>query len=47
MLGLSPGASTQEVSEAHRLLMKVMHPDNGGSTYIASRINGARDRLVG
>lgn len=46
ILGLTPRATAQEVSEAHRLLMKIMHPDNGGSTYIAARINAARDRLV-
>jgi hypothetical protein len=46
VLGLKPGASDDEVRAAHRELMKGVHPDHGGSSYLASKINAARDRLL-
>jgi hypothetical protein len=46
ILGLSDGASKDEVLKAHRKLMQKMHPDRGGTEYLAKKINAARDYLV-
>jgi DnaJ family protein C protein 19 len=47
ILGLSKGASEEEIREAHRRLMRTNHPDSGGSNWIAARLNQARDVLLG
>jgi hypothetical protein len=46
VLGLAEGASREEIARAHRRLMKKHHPDHGGSTDMAARINQAKDALI-
>lgn len=47
ILGLKPGASRDEIETAHKALMVKNHPDQGGTDWLASRLNQARDTLLG
>lgn len=46
VLGLQEGATLKEIGEAHRRLMKRLHPDTGGTAWLAAKLNAAKELLV-
>lgn len=46
LLGVAENATLAEIRDAHRRLIARVHPDTGGSTELANRVNAARDTLV-
>ncbi len=46
ILGVGPDATAEEIQAAYTRLMRLAHPDKGGTTGLAAQLNAARDRLL-
>jgi hypothetical protein len=46
ILGVGPSASDEEIQAAYTRLMRMAHPDKGGTSGLAAQLNAARDRLI-
>ena len=47
ILGVKSGASREEIIKAHKRMMQKVHPDRGGTDYLAAQLNQAKDTLLG
>lgn len=47
ILGLKPGATREDIFQAHKRMIQKLHPDRGGSDHLAAQINKAKDTLLG
>lgn len=45
ILGVTPSSSSDKIKQAHKRIMLLNHPDRGGSPYMATKINEAKDLL--
>ncbi|HQR90442.1 MAG TPA: molecular chaperone DnaJ, partial [Caulobacter sp.] len=46
LLGVGPNATAEEIKAAHARLIRLAHPDKGGTAGLAAQLNAARDRLL-
>ena len=46
ILGIRESSAEQKILAAHRKLMILNHPDAGGSTYVATKVNEAKEMLL-
>jgi len=46
ILGVGPAATREEIDAAYKRLMRMAHPDTGGTSGLAAQLNAARDRLI-
>ena len=47
ILGVKPDASKEEIIRAHKRMMQKVHPDRGGTDFLAAQLNQAKDTLLG